>query len=102
MLIDVKFIGCGVKMWAVGRVIPDWAFYQAKDAAGQSVSCATTDVSMFEAIYAVNAYSFIQFNWDPTVDPVADLGVVELVVNGGALRQLTSIEGPKGSAQYRD
>jgi len=58
---DVEVIGCGIKRNQSGLI---FGFCYAKDADGVDVTCFIEDESVAEAIYAMTAYSFIQFLWD--------------------------------------
>ena len=62
---DVELIGCGVKKFS-GY---EWGFCQARDATDYYVSCRTEDPQILEALSVINDTSFIQFNWEPGVDP---------------------------------
>ncbi len=62
---DVENIGYGIKKFS-GY---EWGFCQATDANDYRVVCFTEDAEMLEALSVENDTSFIQFNWDPDIDP---------------------------------
>jgi hypothetical protein len=67
---DLELIGCGVNKFGPNHpwAGDDFLFCQARDANDDYIACRTRNLDLAEALSAINAYSYIEFGWDPSGD----------------------------------
>lgn len=59
-----EFIRCSVSMQSRARNIRDTANCSARDRAGITASCSTTEPDLIAAVLAINPASEVRFGWD--------------------------------------
>jgi hypothetical protein len=70
-----QFIGCGTRRRLLaGGGYFDNGFCQAEDAAGEQITCFTTDAGLLEAIQSSGDYGFITFSWDVATSDCTRIG----------------------------
>lgn len=71
----IQYIGCGTRRRALAAGgYFDNGFCQARDAAGEQITCTTTDSGLLEAIHSSGDYGFVTFSWDVATSECTRIG----------------------------